>query len=158
MYQFLDQPLARLDPGSRFVVSAMRIWVMAVSQRRCPPRVLLTLVKDEALHPSVCDLHRLMLTLHCNGLRPMQFGAPGRPVITEAEALMLSLWAAIVADEGDTARATLELLVREPAITPMMGWMVRAAAHLSTVGLAPAGRLHNLPAPKCVGPGDGATQ
>jgi hypothetical protein len=141
MYQFLDQPIARLSPGSRFVLRAMRIWVLAVHMRVCPPRSLSSEMANLGALEITGDLHRLMLALHCHGLRSMPFATPDAARVSEAEALMLALWSEVVADCPQAARTTLGLLVGEPAIEPMMAAMTRVAAHLSTLGLAPIGRI-----------------
>ncbi|MFO6431368.1 hypothetical protein ACLBKT_14895 [Erythrobacter sp. W302b] len=71
----------------------------------------------------------------------MLFGEPKHSPITEGEALMLSLWALIAADEPVHSRALIEALVSEAAAAPMQAAMVRAAACFHAVGLAPVGRI-----------------
>ena len=68
----------------------------------------------------------------------MKFGQLEKPRITEAEALMLGLWADITCDRGPNACATLELLVNPLAIGPMLNSMLQIVAHLSAAHLAPA--------------------
>jgi hypothetical protein len=141
MYHFLDQPVARLSPGSRLVLRAMRCWRDVAVAPVCAgqPRVA-EAGRHDALSLAA-DLQDLMLALDRHGLQPMRFAALDAAHITEAEALLLGLWADIVADRPEVARATLGLMVREPAINPIMAALTRVAAHLSTLGLAPAGRL-----------------
>jgi hypothetical protein len=141
MYDYLDRPVEQLDGGSRFVLNAMRVWVDAVRQRICPPRALLSAIPQPELCPAVGDLHRTMLMLHHFGSSAMPFGELDNPSVTEGEAIMLTLWASVTADQQQSTRALLEHLVSEAATAPMEAAMVRAAACLSVLGLAPAGRL-----------------
>ena len=141
MYAFCDQPVRHLDSGSRFVLHAMRVWVGAVQNKSCPPRALMIAMPQRELVPVIGDLHRMMLLLHSHGSTPMPFGELKHPAITEGEALMLSLWALIAADETERSRSLIEALVSETAAAPMQAAMVRATACLSAVGLAPVGRL-----------------
>ncbi len=141
MYAYLDQPIDRLDAGSRFVIDAMRVWVDAVKNGICPPRALLAVIPQPELCPAVGDLHRSMLMLHHFGSGPLPFGELDVSSITEGEALMISLWASITAEDSARSRALIESLVSERAAAPLQAAMVRAAACLSAFGLAPAGRL-----------------
>lgn len=140
MYDYLDQPVDRLDAGSRFVLNAMRVWVDAVRQRFCPPRALMAAIPQPELCPAVGDLHRTMLMLHHFGSSSMPFGELDVLTVTEGEAIMLVLWASVTADQPVRTQGLLEQLVSEAAAAPMQAAMVRAAACLSTLGLAPAGR------------------
>lgn len=141
MYHYLDQPVDRLDAGSRLVLGAMRAWVDAARQRICPPRALIAAMPQPELCPAVGDLHRTMVMLHHFGISPMPFGERDLRTITEGEAIMLTLWESVTADQPARTAALLAHLVSEAAIAPMQAAMVRAAACLSVLGLAPAGRL-----------------
>lgn len=134
MYDYLDQPVGMLNPGSRFVLNAMRVWVNAVRQRLCPPRALMAAIPQPELFPAVGDLHRTMLTLHHFGCSSMPFGALDFPTVTEGEAIMLTLWASISADQPERTQALLDYLVSEAATAPMQAAMVRAAACFRPLG------------------------
>lgn len=141
MYAYCDQPVTRLDTGSRFVLHAMRVWVDAVQNKTCPPRALMISMPQRELVPVIGDLHRMMLLLHGHGSGPMPFGELKHPTITEGEALMLVLWALIAVDANERSRALIETLVSETVAAPMQAAMVRTAACLAAVGLAPVGRM-----------------
>jgi len=141
MYDYCDQPVARLDAGSRFMLHAMRVWVDAVQRKTCPPRALMIAMPQRELVPVIGDLHGAMMLLHLHGAGPMPFGELKHPAITEGEAVMLALWALIAADESERSRVLIEALVSETAAAPMQAAMVRAAACLSVVGLVPVGRM-----------------
>lgn len=146
MYAFLDRQVSELDSGSRLLLNVMRNWVLAVAERQCPTQRIIPVLAVEGAPPLAGMLHFVMQLLHRNGNQPMIFGRLEKPRITEAEALMLGLWADIVRDNGPNACATLELLVKPVAIGPMLNRMVDIVAHLSTVHLAPltpiTGRSH----------------
>ncbi len=144
MYAFIHQPVSCLEGGSLVVLRAMRIWVVAANQRLCPLRAIIPefgCVLSTA--DDVRDMHRLMLMLHRNGLRPMRFAMPDALQITEAEALMLMLWADSCAGRAKSLRATLGLIVGEAAVLPMQQLLDRLSACLAIVGLAPVGRRHH---------------
>lgn len=138
MYQFIDQPVEWLNPGTRLVLMAMRSWVMAVRRQTCPPRQLAAEFGPLGAIAIVGDIHRLMLILHHHGQREMPFGAPDADSVNETEALMLALWADIGSDRSDVARAALALLVCEPAIAPMMASITRCSVVLTALGLPPS--------------------
>lgn len=147
MYAFLDRQVAEMDPGSELLLQVMRAWVLAVAARRCPTQRIMPILSEAGAPPLAGKLHFVMQLLHKNGNQPMKFGQMEKPRITEAEALMLGLWADITRDRGPNACATLELLVNPIAIGPMLNTMMDVVAHLSTVHLAPAtltlnGRTH----------------
>ncbi len=137
MYAFLDRQASELDPGSRLLLNVMRKWVLAVAARQCPTQQIIPVLSMAGAPPLAGKLHFVMQLLHKNGNQPMKFGQLEKPRITEAEALMLSLWADITRDNGPNACATLELLLNPIAIGPMLNSMVEVVAHLSTVHLAP---------------------
>ena len=141
MYSFVDQPCDRLTAGSHFVLKAMRGWIMSAEQNRCPLVTLAPSFSQMAAGRVLADFHALMLDFHHLGRLSMAFGAMNCQQITEIEAVILSLWSDIVAERHERARIILELLVTEPAIDRMMTHLVRFAAHMSTVGLAPSGQV-----------------
>ena len=138
MYAFLDRQVSELDPGSELLLRVMRAWVLAVAARNCPTQRIIPILSEAGAPPVAGKLHFVMQLLHRNGNQPMKFGQMEKPRITEAEALMLGLWADTTRDRGPNACATLELLVNPAAIGPMLNSMVEVVAHLSTVHLAPA--------------------
>lgn len=140
MYAFVDQSVSCLEGGSLMVLRGMRVWVLAANQRTCPLRSIIPEMGRVLSNPDdLRDFHRLMLLLHKNGLRPMQFAVPDSRRITESEALMLGLWADCCAARSTAMRCTLGLLVADAAVQPMQALFDRLAACLSVVGLAPSG-------------------
>ncbi|MFA7596956.1 MAG: hypothetical protein WCY92_11435 [Novosphingobium sp.] len=139
MYNFVDQSPHRLTSGSRFILVAMRGWVVSAEQNLCPPVTLARSFLQMAMYPVLHEFHIFMLGIHRNGQVGMAFGPLYHERIMEMEAVLLALWSDIVADRGERAQAVLELLVVEPVVEPLMACMVRIAAHMSTLGLAPSG-------------------
>ncbi|MCG2840600.1 hypothetical protein L6Q21_06355 [Sandaracinobacter sp. RS1-74] len=142
MYSLLDRPTDALDPGSRLLVTAMRAWVLAIAARRCPRQGVAQVLAEAEAPPLADRFHRLMRLLHREGNQPMRFGQMAKPRITEAEALMLTLWIDMAEDRAPRALATIELMVKPIAIGPMLNLMLEIVAHLSTARLAPVRLTH----------------
>ncbi len=135
MYQFLDQRIARLAPGSRLMLWATRGWVRALGTRQCPPGS----IAPGFIHCHVIDalpaFHRLMVLLNVHALDMVRVAEMAHSRVNEGEALILGLWADAQSDPGN-ARATLRLLVEEEAIEPALEALIAASARLAATGLA----------------------
>lgn len=148
MYSFVDQPTNRLSAGSHFLLWAMRGWVLSASQNRCPTVTLAASFSRMGGLEILNDFHEFMIGCLALAKCRLAFGEPEEPHIMESEAIMLALWSDVVADRIDRARALLALMILETRVDEVIAHMVRTAAHLSTVGLAPAGLSHGSEAPQ----------
>lgn len=142
MYSFVDQPANRLADGSHFLLWAMRGWSLSANQNRCPTVTLAASFARMGALEVLSDFHELMIGCHSFATCRLMFGELDRPDITASEAVMLALWADVAADRLERVRTVLALIVVETRVGEAVARMVRTAAHLSTLGLAPAGLLH----------------
>lgn len=139
MYSLVDQPVSRLTTGSRFILDAMRGWVLSAMQNRCPAVTLAPSFSQTGMLPVLGEFHSLMLGLHRQGRLRMAFGDFRQIRITEIEAILLALWTDAAADRGERARLVLELLVVERAVEGALACMGRITTHMAMLGFAPSG-------------------
>lgn len=139
MYAFVDQPVARLSHGSRFVLWAMRAWIHAMEKRRCPPAALAPAFAKMDVLPAIPDLQIVMAMMNRDALEQRSFGAIDCGNIHEDEAVMLDLWRDVAFGNADHARATLALLVSDEAIGPIIRAMTEMTAKLTAAALNPIG-------------------
>lgn len=141
MYDLIDQPRKRLCAGSDIILSAMRTWVASVTHHQCPQPALANCFPQQTTPPILHDFHALMASIHWEGQRPMVFGLPCHPLITETEAILLSLWADIAAGRSENARSVLRLIVSQIAIDAIFSRISSVAAHLTASGCPPSPSL-----------------
>lgn len=151
MYRFVDQPVDRIADGSHFLLWAMRAWVRAAGQERCPAVALASSFTRMSALEVLDDFHGLMLACHVHRTVPLTFGTVHAPRITETEAIMLALWSDTVFDQLEHVRAVFALMIAEAQVGRVVARMVRVAAHMSTLGIAPAGLRHDIPLPQATG-------
>lgn len=96
MYQFVDRALASLAPDRLFLVRAMRVWVLAAHQGRCPCHTLAAWFADAEMAGAMPHFRIMMAALHRDGAAKLVFGMPDRATVTEDEAILLALTDAIV--------------------------------------------------------------
>lgn len=129
MYDFLDRPIGSLDEGSRFLVWSMRGWTQSMAERRCPPSVLASAFNRSQLSDALPHFHMAMMALNRDGLDKMGFGTVTCPQVSEAEAILLSLFRLIGQGDRAASDGTIGLLVREEA-TPIFRRALTAVAIL----------------------------
>jgi len=91
LYQYIDHPLDGLAERERFLVWAMRIWVMSRHQARCSVRAVEPLFREREAEGALGAFHCLMSVLARHVSTPLHFCAPCRPAVSEGEALLLTL-------------------------------------------------------------------
>jgi len=106
MYRFVDQPLDSQPDGARFLIWAMRQWVVAAVDGRCACGVLRAAFVGMGVERAAGDFHVAMRTLCNNTLIPLRFGAVDRVDITEHEAVLIAT-AVAVAERDDAAMAAI---------------------------------------------------
>jgi len=139
MYMFVDRPRDDLVAGSRFVLEAMRAWSAVAGQNRCPCLSLACSFARAGMREVLDDFSGVMRYMHRARRCRLSFGALYEQTISESEAVLLALWADIAAGNSDRVRAVLGLMLSKESIEPCTAHMMRVAAHMATLGLAPAG-------------------
>lgn len=120
MYLFLDRPVTSLDHGGRFLVWAMRSWVTAVGEQRCPLEAIDKAFARWNMVTGLTPFLRMMTLFNRHGLETFQFcGLPCNHV-SEHEAIIISLVCDLRDGRPDMMRATLLLLVEETAVGELM--------------------------------------
>jgi len=89
-----------------------------------------------------------MLACHASATHTFGFGGLDQELITEDEALLLSLCSDIVSDNIERVRGILALAVEKHKVGLIVAGLVRIAAHLSTLRLAPAGLARDIKDPE----------
>lgn len=112
MYQYLDQSLATLEDGARFLVRAMRHWVAAAGGRRCAASHVAPAFAKCGIIDGLVPFLRMMALVNRHGLETFGFAPIQCDRVTEHEALMLSLIGS-VDDGGDGMIETLKLMLAE---------------------------------------------
>jgi hypothetical protein len=146
MYRFVDQPLDKQGDGPRFLIWAMRQWVVAAVDGRCACHRLHAAFAGLRVERAVDDFHIAMRTL-CNNARvPLRFGAVDRLEITEHEAVLVAM--AIMATERDEAevKAIARQLVHADMVTLFVRALAGVARTFAHAGLT-FGASVNGPAP-----------
>jgi len=122
MYRFLDRLPPNLDEHFHFLTGAMRQWTAAARAGRCPCAALAPGFGWRGVMAALPDFTKLMALLDGHALRWLRFGAPGAEHVTEAEATLLSMFAAALGGEGPAVRRIAATLVDEgvPAVVDEM--------------------------------------
>ncbi|HZU65221.1 MAG TPA: hypothetical protein VFF98_16150 [Novosphingobium sp.] len=137
MYAFVDRPVTELDAGGRLLVWAMRLWVKAVGERKCPGNALAPAFAGLAVLPGLQPFMAMMALFNRHGLENFQFCALPCNHVSEHEALILTLVCTMPGATPKTARDTLELLVAEEAVAPLVDAVARLGKALGAVGMHP---------------------
>lgn len=132
MYRFLDQHLSTLDAGAQFTVKAIRGWVMAVADRKCPADAITPLFLDCRMIGALAPFHRVLTLLAVHAKIQIGFAKPCCPVVAEGEALLLALL-----DRGIDRSGTCRTLVNEPHITALEQSVMELEAAMQVAGMAP---------------------
>lgn len=134
MYNLVDQPADSLCRGGRFLLWAMRGWRHALECGTCPPVALHRAFAALNARTVLPDFHIAMTLLHRGGGERISFAPVDFPRIVEDEAVLLSLWRGVAADNPGPVRRTLALLSGEETASPISRAMASAVAHLRVAG------------------------
>lgn len=137
MYHYLDRAVTSLDPGGRFTVWAMRGWVVAMHRRQCPCKALAVGFQHWHAAAALPHFAMAMTILNCESLEKRTFRAPGHPRVSEDEALLLDLLGKSGTARARDIRATLAMIVNEPAVPSLAIALESAALALADRGLRP---------------------
>lgn len=89
MYDYIDSPVSRLEPGARFFIWSARQWVRAAASGRCVCGVIGGAFQSFRVPEATDHFHLVMRTIYQNALVPLYFGSPERETVTEHEAVLL---------------------------------------------------------------------
>jgi hypothetical protein len=145
MYDFVDQPVERLCNGGRFLLWAMRGWSLAIAQGTCPPVALSRGFAGVGALPALHDFHVAMALLNRDAPDKLNLAPMDCAHIAEDEAVLAGLWRDVALGRTETLRATLELMIGEDGIGPVMRAMATAMTRLTAEGL---GWTRSVPEPQ----------
>lgn len=145
MYEFVDQRVTSLDHGSRFLIWSMRSWVKALTERRCPPSAIGPAFAKRGMIAALPHFHTAMRLLNRDGLDTFRVAPLDCHHVAEDEALLLSLVRALRDDQPDSVRKTVELMVTEDAVVPLLAAFTAIAIQLAEKGIFPEASCPRLP-------------
>lgn len=137
MYAFLDQRVPDLNRGGQFLVWSMRSWVQSLGGKGCAALALVPTFSKCGVILALPHFHSAMSLLNRDGVETFRFSPVCCPLVTEDEALLLSIFRTLRDAEGDRARQTLELLVIEDAIAPLLASFSAVTTRLIEADLMP---------------------
>lgn len=139
MYEYLDQPVSALAPGSRLLLWAARGWARARAAGVCPPGAIAPAFIRCGAVAVVPDLHRLLTLIEGDDGGRLSLPAPGHPTVDDLEAVLLRLWSDVLVRPA-RARDTLALMLGEET--------AEAEAALAAAGAVATGLLARGLAPE----------
>ncbi|SNS05204.1 hypothetical protein SAMN06295912_10145 [Sphingomonas laterariae] len=139
MYAFVDRPVTDLGNGDRFALWAMRAWVYALGEGRCPARALGPAFAQMGVSDALADFHATMAILNRQPREKLALAPLGDHHIAEDEAILLALWAAAATGEKIGLQGTLKLMVDVCCAATIWGTLERAAPKLAALDLIPSG-------------------
>lgn len=139
LYDFLDQPVAKLCAGSRLLLWSLRAWADALARKSCPPAAIAPAYAMHQLLPAVNDLHMAAALLNSNGRTKFMLAPLRACRVSEDEALLIALWRDVASGDEPRARALLEACVDRSSVAPLMVAVGEHAAKMTIAGFAPLG-------------------
>jgi hypothetical protein len=135
MYEYVDRPIAALDPGSRLLVWAMRHWVAATTSRRCAQAAIGPAFAKFGALDALPHFHMSLMILSREASQQLSFAPLHCLHVGEDEALLLRLFAS--RGHHHTLQGTLALIVDAAAVSSLRAAMTATALSLEMVGLLP---------------------
>lgn len=130
MYDYLDRPVVTLTAADRLFLGATRQWVATVRAKRCPCTGLGPALAAQGLLPMLHDLNMAMVLLDREGNDQLMFKPVGCGVLSDDEAMLLTLTAAARAGQDDKVAAIVARIVKPEARHAMTVACHRIAAQL----------------------------
>jgi len=137
MYEYLDQPVARLDHGGRFLIWAMRHWVQAMHDRQCPACVIGPAFVKWRIMPALGPFQTMMATLNMHALGDLNFAPCRCAHVSEDEALLIGLIAGARHRTVEMMTETLELVVAADRAEPLRDSIAAISEIMAEAGIIP---------------------
>ena len=137
MYDFVDRPVTSLDHGGRFLIWSMRSWVEALNKRQCPPHVLAKVFARYNMIVALGHFHMVMMLLSRDSLETLSFGPLPCNMVTESEAVLLSLFRAARDEPVDQLNETLGMVVADDSSSSLFAALTAMSQQLSIANLIP---------------------
>jgi hypothetical protein len=132
MYRYLDRLVGTLEPAQRLLVWAMRNWVAAASQGRCPCARLGAAFESCGVGEALSDFNTAMLVLNGEGVGALRLAPLCGPQVRDDEARLLALFAAGLGADDRQLHRLADQLVRPDAVWHLITAVERVTATLST--------------------------
>jgi hypothetical protein len=136
MYDFVDRRLTQLDPGSRFLVWSMRLWVTAIGLGQCPTPAVAPAFARWRAFGALGPFMKAMALLNRDALETFHF----RPVtcerVSEHEAIVLSVVRGMHEGRFNEASQTLALIVAPDALGEMIEALTALVRTVAPMGLS----------------------
>ncbi|MXO64588.1 hypothetical protein [Altericroceibacterium endophyticum] len=143
MYQFVDQPITRLEQGSQFLLAAMRAWEWSALDHRCPKIGLSVSFAQIGLLQALGDFHELMMMLGITSSGQRSFAANRHAPVNEGEAILLAVWSDVAARNYDRPQMVLGALYNASTAQRAVLLTQQVSAQMALIGLFPDAPLEN---------------
>jgi len=145
MYDYMDQPVARLDHGGRFLIWAMRHWVQAMQDRQCPACVIGPAFVKWRIMPALGPFQTMMATLNLHALNDLSFAPCRCAIVSEDEALLLGLIADARQRTGEETTRIAALVVTRDRVEQLRDSIAALGEIMTEAGILP---VKPAPAPR----------
>lgn len=146
MYDYLDQPVANLDHGGRFLIWSMRHWVQAMHERQCPACVIGPAFMKWRIMPGLAPFQTMMATLNLHARHDISFAPCRCAHVSEDEALLLGLIAGTRRRTAEAMTETLALVVNEDRVGTLRDSIAALAEIMAGASIIP-GKPHPVARP-----------
>lgn len=137
MYDYLDQPVARLDHGGRFLIWAMRHWVQAMHDRQCPACVIGPAFVKWRIMPALGPFQTMMATLNMHALHDLNFAPCRCATVSEDEALLIGLIAGVGQRTSEEMTRIAALVVADDKVEQLRDSIAALGEIMTEAGIIP---------------------
>ncbi|HVY03901.1 MAG TPA: hypothetical protein VG983_09620 [Caulobacterales bacterium] len=127
MLAYLDKAPLELDRPARLCLAALRLWSLAMRDRRCPINELRDLFTRVDAHGAIWPAHNLFWCVAFHARRPLHLGCPCCGRVSDDEATLLT---AILADGAAQSEIALADLIESAGKTQARRFAAALAAEL----------------------------
>lgn len=138
MYDFVDRPVASLNRGGRLLIWAMRHWVRAVQNARCPCSDVGPAFHKSDLMAGFPHFHVMMTMLNRHARETLRFGAVDCMRVSEHEAIIISMVRAMRDHPASQAERAAALIIGEDQVAHLLIPMSALARALEDADFFPA--------------------